>query len=82
MTYISAKTFAFGNFVSQYRDNPRYELADGELIDMEPTGPHETVSGKVATQIGIYFVAEQLPWFIPRTCLYLPLCRCSYSSSS
>jgi hypothetical protein len=23
---------------AQYGDNPRYELADGELIDLEPTG--------------------------------------------
>ncbi|MBD2563790.1 MULTISPECIES: Uma2 family endonuclease [Nostoc] len=72
MTYISAKTLTLQDFLSQYRDNPRYELADGELIDMEPTGPHETVSGKLATQIGIYLIAEQLPWFIPRTCLIYP----------
>ncbi len=72
MTYIAAKTLSFEDFLCQYRDNPRYELADGELIDLEPTGPHETVSGKLATKIGIYLVAEQLPWFIPRTCLISP----------
>ncbi|RCJ14648.1 hypothetical protein A6S26_11135 [Nostoc sp. ATCC 43529] len=72
MTHISSKILTFADFLSQYRDNPRYELADGELIDMEPTGPHETVSGKLATQIGIYLLAEQLPWFIPRTCLIYP----------
>ncbi len=72
MTHISSKTLTFEDFLSQYRDNPRYELADGELIDMEPTGPHETVSGKLATQIGIYLVAQKLPWFIPRTCLIYP----------
>ncbi|PHJ58624.1 hypothetical protein VF14_21310 [Nostoc linckia z18] len=72
MTHISSKTLTFEDFLSQYRDNPRYELADGELIDMEPTGPHETVSGKLATQIGIYLVAQKLPWFILRTCLIYP----------
>ncbi|MBE9037565.1 Uma2 family endonuclease [aff. Roholtiella sp. LEGE 12411] len=72
MTYISSKTLSFENFLYQYRDNHRYELADGELIDMEPTGPHETVSGKLATQVGIYLVAEKLPWFIPRNCLIYP----------
>ena len=72
MAYIAAKKLTFEDFLSQYRDNPRYELADGELVDMEPTGPHETVSGKLATKIGIYLVAEQLPWFIPRTCLISP----------
>lgn len=72
MAYISPKILTKEDFVAQYQDNPRYELADGELIDMEPTGPHETVSGKIATQIGINLVAEKLPWFIPRTCLIYP----------
>jgi Uma2 family endonuclease len=72
MAYISTKTLTLEDFLSQYRDNPRYELADGELSDVEPTGSHETVSGKLATQIGILLVAEQLPWFIPRTCLIFP----------
>jgi Uma2 family endonuclease len=39
---------------------------------MEPTGPHETVSGKLAMQIGIAITTNQLPWFIPRTCLVRP----------
>ena len=45
MTYTLSKLLSFDNFIAQYADNPRYELADGELIDMEPTGPHETVGG-------------------------------------
>jgi Uma2 family endonuclease len=72
MTYTPTKTLTFENFLTQYQDNPRYELADGELIDMEPTGPHETVSGKLATKIGIAITTAQLPWFIPRTCLIRP----------
>lgn len=69
MTYTSAKTFNFEEFLAQYGDNPRYELADGELIDMEPTGPDEIVSGKLATHIGMILLTERLPWFIPRTYL-------------
>jgi hypothetical protein len=44
---------------------PRYELADGELVDMEPTGPQKLLSGKLATKIGIAITNAQLPWFIP-----------------
>jgi Uma2 family endonuclease len=72
MTYTPAKTLTFEAFLSQYRDNPRYELADGELIDMEPTGAHETVGGKLAVQIGMAILTANLPWFIPRTCLIRP----------
>jgi Uma2 family endonuclease len=83
MTYAPLKLFTFEDFLAEYQDNPRYELADGELIDMEPTGLHETVggklatlhetvSGKLATQIGV-ITQEQHPWFIPRTCLVRPV---------
>ncbi len=69
MAYTAQKILTFETFLDRYCDNFRYELADGELVDMEPTGLHETVSGKLATQIGIAIAAEKLPWFIPRTCL-------------
>jgi len=72
MAYTAPKILTFETFLDRYCDNSRYELADGELVDMEPTGPHETVSGKLATQIGIAIAAEKLPWFIPRTCLIRP----------
>ncbi len=72
MAYTAQKILSFETFLEQYRDNPRYELAEGELVDMEPTGPHETVGGKLATQIGIAITKEKLPWFIPRTCLIRP----------
>jgi Uma2 family endonuclease len=72
MTYTLAKTFTVDRFIAEYGDNYRYELADGEPIDMEPTGLHETVSGKLATQIGIAIINARYPWFIPRTCLIQP----------
>lgn len=69
MTYTLSKTLSVEAFTAQYADDSRYELADGELIDMEPTGPHEAVGGKLATHIGIAISQAKLPWFIPRTCL-------------
>ena len=72
MTYTASKTLTVADFLTQYQNNPRYELADGELIDMEPTGPHETVSGKLAIKIGIAITTAQHPWFIPRNCLIRP----------
>lgn len=72
MTFTPSKFLNFEEFLAQYRDNSRFELADGELVDMEPTGSHETVGGKLAIQIGIAIINAQLPWFIPRTCLIRP----------
>jgi Uma2 family endonuclease len=52
MTYSPTKTLSFDEFIAQYGDDPRYELIDGELRDMEPIGPHEAVAGKVAGRFG------------------------------
>lgn len=72
MTYTLNQTLTLEKFIAQYADQGCYELADGELIDREPTGPHEAVSGKLATHIGIAITQAQTPWFIPRTCLIQP----------
>jgi len=72
MTYTPTQTLTFDEFIAQYGDNFRYELADGELIDRSLTGPHEAVGGKLATKIGIAIAQHQHPWFIPRTCLIRP----------
>ncbi|NJK52585.1 MAG: Uma2 family endonuclease [Acaryochloris sp. RU_4_1] len=72
MTYTLAQTLIVDHFIAEYGDDSRYELADGELIDMEPTGLHETVSGKLAMQIGIAITTAKYLWFIPRTCLIQP----------
>lgn len=69
MTYTLTRALSVDNFIAQYADDPRYELADGDLIDMEPTGPHEAVGGKLAVKIGSAIAEAQLPWCIPRTCL-------------
>ncbi|MEO1387387.1 MAG: Uma2 family endonuclease [Cyanobacteria bacterium J06634_6] len=72
MTYTLSRLLSVDDFMAQYANNPRYELADGELIDMEPTGPHEAVGGKIAAQISMSIAQAKLPWFIPRTCLIRP----------
>ncbi|MGK7876569.1 MAG: Uma2 family endonuclease [Xenococcaceae cyanobacterium] len=72
MTYTSTKTLTFDEFIAQYGDDPRYELIDGELRDMEPTEPHEAVAGKIAGQIFAEILRSNLNWFIPKTCLIKP----------
>ncbi|MBE9079142.1 Uma2 family endonuclease [Romeria aff. gracilis LEGE 07310] len=72
MPSIPTKALTFEDFVAQYRNDFRYELADGELIDTEPTGPHEMVSGQLAGYVGIAINNAQRRWFIPRSCLLKP----------
>jgi Uma2 family endonuclease len=72
MTYTSAKTLTFEEFLSQYGDNPRYELIDGELRDMEPTGPHESVAGNIAGRIFMEILQNHHLWIVPKNCLIKP----------
>jgi Uma2 family endonuclease len=38
MTYTPSKLLSFEEFIARIWDNTRYELIDGELRDIEPTG--------------------------------------------
>jgi Uma2 family endonuclease len=72
MTYTPPKLLTFDEFLRQYGDDPRYELIDGELRDMEPTGPHESVAGKLAGRLFAEILRLDLPWTIPKNCLIRP----------
>lgn len=72
MTYTLSKPLSVDDFIGRYAGDPRYELADGELIGIEPTGSHEAVGGKLAARIGMAIAQAQQPCFIPRTCLIRP----------
>jgi len=72
MTYLSPKLFTFEDFLNQYGDDPRYQLIDGDLRDMEPTGPQESVAGKIAGRLWGEIFRLHLPWTIPKNCLLRP----------
>lgn len=72
MIYTVPKTLTFEEFISQYGDNPRYELIDGELRDMEPTGPHEAVADKISGHLFTAIAQANLDWLIPKNCLIKP----------
>jgi Uma2 family endonuclease len=72
MTYTPSRLLSFEDFLNQYGDDPRYELIDGELRNMEPTGPHESTSGKLAGRLFVEILRLNLQWTIPKNCLIRP----------
>jgi Uma2 family endonuclease len=68
----SPQSLTFEAFIAQYGDNPRYELIDGVLRDMEPTGPHEDVAGNLSARIYGEILRSGLNWLIPKSCLIKP----------
>ncbi len=72
MTYTPSKLLSFEDFLTQYGDNPCYELIDGELRNLEPTGPHESTAGKLAGRLFSEILRLNLQWTIPKNCLIRP----------
>ena len=59
-------------FLIQYGDDDRYELIDGEVFDLEPTGEHEEVAAFVSRKVNVQIDSLDLPYFIPQRCLIKP----------
>jgi Uma2 family endonuclease len=64
---------SFEDFLAQCGDDNRYELIDGELFDLEPTGPHEEVAAAIARWLNYDIVQQGADYFIPHRCLIKPL---------
>ena len=56
-------------FIVRFGDDARYELIDGELIEMEPTGPHEQVAAFIGRKFNVEIDRQDAPYFIPHRCL-------------
>jgi Uma2 family endonuclease len=53
-------------------DGRRFELIEGEVIEMLPTGPQGDVGGFIATELSLEIRQRDLPFSIPRSCLIKP----------
>ena len=73
MVQAAARLLSFDDYIEQYpEDGGRYELVDGELIEMRPIGPHEAISGFLTLELGFEIRRLQLPYFIPKTAVVKP----------
>jgi Uma2 family endonuclease len=70
---VQQQYLTFDEFLVRYGDDDRYELIDGELFNLEPTGPHEEVIAFIGQQINVEIVRQSLNFFIPHRCLIKPL---------
>lgn len=61
---IQQKPLSFDEFIARYGGDNRYELIDGEVFDLEPTGPHEEVAAFITTKICVQIDGTGLPWFV------------------
>jgi Uma2 family endonuclease len=69
---IQQKPLSFDEFLTDYGDDDRYELIDGEVFDLEPTGAHEEVAAFINTKICVQIDSIGLPWFVLQRGLLRP----------
>jgi len=69
MVQILPKPLTVREFIDRYGDSDRYELIDGELIEMEPTGPHEEVAAFLGRKLNVAIEQQDEPFLIPYRCL-------------
>jgi Uma2 family endonuclease len=61
-------------FLDWYPDGyGRYELWNGVVIEMQPTGPHEQVGGFLAGELFLEIKRLKMPYFIPRQAIVKPV---------
>ena len=73
MTQALPKPLAFEDFLEWKPETGRYELHDGVIIEMQPVGEHEEITGFLASELTVEFKRLNLPYFIPNQALVKPL---------
>ncbi|MEB3214041.1 MAG: Uma2 family endonuclease [Leptolyngbyaceae bacterium] len=69
MIKTSNRSLSVGEFIEQYGEQDQYELIDGEIVDLEPTGLHEQVIAFLARKFNVVIDHLDLPYLIPHRCL-------------
>lgn len=72
MTQASLQLLEFSDFLAWKPEGNSYELHEGVIVEMQPTGKHEEITGFLATELTLEYKRLQLPYFIPKTALIKP----------
>ncbi len=68
------KPISFEEFIEWYPDNGKsYELIEGIIVEMLPTGSHEDISGFLIAELNLEIRKQNLSYSIPKNCLLKPL---------
>lgn len=71
---IQTKRMTLDEFLDWYPDGyGRFELYDGVVVEMQPTGTHEQVAAELATELAIEIRRLQLPYFVARQLIVKPV---------
>lgn len=63
----------FDEFIAWYPEAGQYELINGKVYEVKPTGPHEQVGGYLNRRLAVEMDRLELPYFMPKSCTVKPL---------
>jgi Uma2 family endonuclease len=69
---LQQKPLNCDEFLARYSGDNRYELIDGEVFDLEPTGSHEEVAAFITTKVCVQIDGMGSPWFVLQRGLLRP----------
>lgn len=74
MAQAKLQSMTLEEFLDWYPDGAgRYELIEGAIVEMQPTGKHEEIAGLIVLELGIEIRRKQLPYFVPKDCIVKPI---------
>ncbi|MGB8697900.1 MAG: Uma2 family endonuclease [Thermosynechococcaceae cyanobacterium] len=73
MVQALSQWMSFQEFLAWKPETGRYELHDGVVVEMQPTGPHEQVVGLLNRKLNVWIDQADLAYFIPNTAMVQPL---------
>lgn len=73
MVQALPRLMTFQEFLAWKPETERYELHDGVIVEMQPTGSHERVVGLLNRKLNVLLDQENLSYFIPNTAMVQPL---------
>ena len=73
MVQAVSQLMSFEEFLAWKPETGRYELHDGVVVEMQPTGLHEQVVGLLNRKLNPLIDQEDLNYFIPNTAMVRPL---------
>ncbi|MGK7877359.1 MAG: Uma2 family endonuclease [Xenococcaceae cyanobacterium] len=69
MIQIAPKPITFEKFLEWYPDQGRYELIDGKVVSMQPTGKHEEITEFLSRQLILEAAKQKLTHRFPKQAL-------------
>jgi len=72
MIQTQPKILTFEEFLESKAENRCYELHDGVMVEMQPTGEHEDITAYLVQEFTLLYTQLQLPYRIPSKALVKP----------